>query len=807
MSSSGIVPINGGSVILRTYLDESADNSYLLGRYDFPLPSNTILVTSTNGLLISTTTINVSSVGTSSLFANTISTNQLFICTIYYSTFTSSQLNYQNTIVNNLSTSTITFVTMKGGTISSLQVNTNGVNANNGTFSTIIATSLVVSSINTNQLSTMGGTFSTLIGGNMTLNSLSTLLLSISSVFADLISTPMISSITLRASTIVLGNNRFSNATGNVLIASSLIASSIVTNHALFSTMVLSSLSTTSLFASTMYQLNGGFSTLIASTVITSTLFTPALNVFNTQTVCSITGSSIVIPSLAASTLYGGNTFFNTLSGGSITATNMTVSSMITSTIQFNTMTGLTATIALINASTLVLNTPYVASTLFTSSMIAQTSYASSVITSSISVNTYYINQPVYGQTIKKDSIGAFTNITLNSADCIARVDNAPSQPQLYSFGPTIPNLWIAGSNPNYATSSDGETWISRTINLFPQTNGFVWTGNIWVAAGAFGAQDSIATSTDGINWTGRGKTLLGQGFSPTVTIEFASSVSLALTFIFITGNGGAGIIGYSSDNGTTWFNISNSSGLNYANQIAWNGITAVVVGSGSSNNISWSDQFSVAWNTVPSSNVDFQIVNAIIWTGHQWVAGGQGANRIMYSLDAVTWISSPTGNAVFSSVPFPQNPSVNGLGWNGYMMIAAGYDTTNTLAYSMDEGKTWTGLGNTIFTNSASSVTWNGQMWVATGFGTNSTAYSYNGIHWYGGGTTILPLGICTAFNNRRPYYFYFSNNTLSAAGPIPGSNFPVVVPAGSQLDIVSDSYYNSGYTNFSATFQTHAS
>lgn len=808
MSSTGIVPINGGSVVLRTYLDESANNTYLLGQYDNPLPANKVLVTSTHGLLISTTTVNVSSVSVSSIFANTISTNQLFICTIYYSTFTSSQLNYHSTIVNNLFTPTITFITMSGGTVSSQQVTSMTLGVNQGIFSTIIAPSLIVSSANVGELSTINGTFSTLIGTNMTLSSLSTVLLSISSVFAGLISTPIISSITLRASTIIVGNDSFFKTLGDVLVTSTLTVSSIVTDSVVFSTMVLSSLSTSYLVASSIYQLTGGFSTQIGSTVITSTFFTPALNVFDTQTICSMIGSSIVISTLTASTLYGRNQFFTVLTGNSTTATNMIATSMITSSLQFSTMYGVTATIPLIYASTLIFPTSYVDSTFSVSTTITTNTYTSSMITDSISVNTYYVNQAVYGQTIKKDSIDVFTNVRMSATDFVGRVDNAPNRPQIYTFGSTIQNLWIAGSSPNYATSNDGITWTSRTISYFPQTNGIVWTGNLWVAAGAFGAQDTIATSTNGIDWVGRGKTLLAQGSSPTAIIAYASSVSLAATFLFITGNGGAGIIGYSSDNGTTWYNISFSSGLNYANQIAWNGIRAVVVGSGSFNNISWSDQFSVAWNTVPNSNVFFQYANAVIWTGRQWVAGGTGGNnRIMYSLDAVNWVPSPTGNAVFSTGQGLSYASVSGFGWNGSMMIAVGYDITNTLAYSMDEGVTWTGLGKTIFTGSGSSVSWNGQMWVAMGYGTNSTAYSYNGTYWYGGGTSLFPNGgICAAFNIRRPYYFYFSSNTFSPPGTIPGSNFPVIVPAGSQLDIVSEPYYNSGYTNFSLGIQTNA-
>jgi hypothetical protein len=812
MSSSGIVPINGGSVILRTYLDDAAENTYLLGKYDSPLLPNYILVTSTYGQLISTQNITISSIAVSSLFANTISTNQLFICTIYYSTFTSSQLNYYNTIVNDISASTITFITMKGGTISSLQVTSKSIGINQGFFSTIIAPSLIVSTANVGELSTIGATFSTLSGTNININSFSTVILSISSIFAGVVSSAIISCITLSASTIVVGNDVFSNITGNALLTSTLRTSSIFTDYVLFSTMVLGSLSTSSLVASSIYSLDGGFSTLIGSTVIASTFFTPQLNVFDTETVCSITGGSIMISSLTASTLYGSNEFFNILTGSTTTATNVIVSSMITSSIQFSTMYGSAANIPLIYASTLVIQTPYIGSTLVTSTIVVPITYASSVNTNSIPVNTYYINQAVYGQTIKKDSIDVFTNVSISPSDAIALVDNAPSTAQTYTFGPTIPNLWIAGYNSSfiYTTSTDGITWNALTFYLFPQFNGIVWTGNLWVAVGGAGI-DSIATSIDGINWIGRGKTLLLQGPSPTATIENATSVVVAPPYLFITGNDGPGIIGYSIDNGTIWYNISFSSGLDTANQIAWNGRRAVVVGSGGSNTISWTE-FPVSWNTVANSNLFFQSANAVIWTGHRWVVGGTSAegiaSRILYSLDGVTWAASSSGNQVFNPGAFPNTASVYGFGWNGSMLIAAGNSTTNTLAYSMDEGYTWIGLGKTIFTDTAYSVSWNGQMWVATGFGTNSNAYSYNGIDWYGGRDTygFLTAGRCAAFNFRRPYSFNFFNNTESIKGTISGVSFPVIVPANSKLDIVSDSYYNSGYTNFSAVFQTHA-
>ena len=819
MSSTGIVPINGGSVVLRTYLDESANNTYLLGQYDNPLPANKVLVTSTHGLLISTTTVNVSSVSVSSIFANTISTNQLFICTIYYSTFTSSQLNYHSTIVNNLFTPTITFITMSGGTVSSQEVTSMTLGVNQGIFSTIIAPSLIVSSANVYELSTINGTFSTLIGTNMTLSSLSTVLLSISSVFAGLISTPIISSITLRASTIIVGNDTFSDAIGNVLATSTLTVSSIVTDSVVFSTMVLGSLSTSYLVASSIYQLTGGFSTQIGSTVITSTFFTPALNVFDTQTICSMIGSSIVISTLTASTLYGGNQFFTVLTGNSTTATNMIATSMITSSIQFSTMYGVTATIPLIYASTLIFPTSYIDSTFSVSTTITTNTYTSSMITDSISINNYYINQPVYGQTVKKDSIDVFTNVGIYvrqyRTDFIARTDNLPSITQIYTFGSTIQNQWIIAGRRNFlgnaSISNNGTAWTRNDLPYLTSVSGIVWSGNQWIAGGAGGlGTSSIITSPDSINWTSRGNILRSYNSLPQLTISNVTSVYWWPALAFITGNeyNSGPRIGFSNDNGQNWNNISGL--LTYFteyqqwNAIAYNGSRAVVVGGNDITRnvaIAWSDDPLSgnvnAWNPVEGLSAIIASGLAVIWTGRRWIVGG--ISNIVYSLDGITWTASSNAAAVLGGTA--------GIGWNGTMLVAVG-GGLNTIAYSMDEGITWIGRGRTIFTNSGNCVTWNGQMWVAGGYGTNTVAYSYDGINWIGGGL-VSPdfFANCIAFNFRRPYIFYCSDNqSVANYGSIPGSNYPIVVPAGSQLDVVSEPYYNSGYTNFSAVFQTNA-
>jgi hypothetical protein len=67
MSSSGINAINSGPLIIRSYLGSSSNNTYALGDNDIPISSNRVLITSTNGLVVLSDNIYVSSITVSSI--------------------------------------------------------------------------------------------------------------------------------------------------------------------------------------------------------------------------------------------------------------------------------------------------------------------------------------------------------------------------------------------------------------------------------------------------------------------------------------------------------------------------------------------------------------------------------------------------------------------------------------------------------------------------------------------------------------------------------------------------------------------
>ena len=190
-----------------------------------------------------------------------------------------------------------------------------------------------------------------------------------------------------------------------------------------------------------------------------------------------------------------------------------------------------------------------------------------------------------------------------------------------------------------------------------------------------------------------------------------------------------------------------------------------------------------------PFSGVGYSVA----WNGTRWLAGGQGGNTLAYSADGITWIgvtSSPFSNYGAS------------VAWNGTRCLAAG-SGGNTLAYSAD-GITWTGLTTSSpFDNFGIDVAWNGTRWVAAGGGSSGAlAYSdNNGISWTP--VTSSPFsgsvgaGLSVAWNG------YLGGNTLDIDTTLVINRNTNTTGSG-RLDIVADAYYNTGFTNMSISVKS---
>jgi hypothetical protein len=343
--------------------------------------------------------------------------------------------------------------------------------------------------------------------------------------------------------------------------------------------------------------------------------------------------------------------------------------------------------------------------------------------------------------------------------------------------------MLFSGAGSNIASNS-----LSGTVNIQHPV----------VAVGQ--GVHTLAYSPDGIRWTGLGTTMFsGAGYC----VAWNGTR-------WIAGGLGSNTLAYSYD-GLRWTGLGATIFSSQVNGIAWNGSVWVAVGAGM-NAIAFSAD-GVMWTGSPSANAIFTSCNSVAWSGKQWVAVGKGTNSIAYSTDGFVWTA--IGSTVFST-------QGNGICWTSSLWVAVGTGT-NTIAYSIN-GTTWTGLGTSVFSSSGNGVCWNGTRWVAVGSGTNTIAYSMNGTTWFGIGTSLFPVSgnsVCwtgnrfVAVGDTVGYsadgltWYASSNNVFTQGNGVAGNPRIGAVVCDSQvalsdsLDVVSDTYYNTGYTNFSAAIQ----
>jgi hypothetical protein len=360
----------------------------------------------------------------------------------------------------------------------------------------------------------------------------------------------------------------------------------------------------------------------------------------------------------------------------------------------------------------------------------------------------------------------ALRPLTIQSSYIKAEIDNHPSLPQTYTFGPTVTNQWIAvgeGTNTIYY-SNNGVAWSPVTNNVFAGGTGLgvAWNGSRWVACGT-GVTSLAYSDTNVAIWNAVA--------SPSLTTIY--SVIWDGTKWFAVGLGGGKWI-ITSANGSVWTDITTNLSLTTCYGIAWNGSILVAVGEG--NTILYSNPYSyTTWNgtTNPFSTSG----HGVAWNGRIWVAVGEGGSTIRYSTDAQTWTNA--SGTLFSTAGY-------GIAWSGAMWAAVGKGGT-FVVYSND-GITWESgsvinLGSITITQ-FNSVAWNGTAWVATVESPSGgyTANSYDGITWKIATTPIFGITIHNAaFNNRRRYTLSFStNSTIGQIAPFSASS-PRTIAVGS--------------------------
>jgi hypothetical protein len=390
---------------------------------------------------------------------------------------------------------------------------------------------------------------------------------------------------------------------------------------------------------------------------------------------------------------------------------------------------------------------------------------------------------------------------TIQSSDIKAEIDYPATLPQVYTFGPSVPNQWVTtgkGITTIYY-SNNGVDWNPAANNVFTGISGagfaIAWNGSRWVAGGA-GATSLAYSDNNGINWTAV--------TSPSLTIVYSAIWTTQRWFA--VGSGGGKWIIDSDDNGETWTDISTNISLTNCYEIVWNGSIFVAVGDGSGNTIIYSDPHSyTTWHT--TINPFSTQCNSVAWNGRMWVAVGIGSSAIAYSNTdgSGNIIVDGSGNMIWTNASSNLTDG-KGVAWNGFIWVAVGIGGP-FIVYSYD-GITWVnGIifnPNSIIITNINNATWNGSIWVATvnGSGRGYTAISYDGITWSISNNFVFSFLIHkVAFNNRRPYTLTFPTNvsTATISSISTSYTFPLTISTNKQLDVISDAYYNTGYTNFS--------
>ena len=214
---------------------------------------------------------------------------------------------------------------------------------------------------------------------------------------------------------------------------------------------------------------------------------------------------------------------------------------------------------------------------------------------------------------------GKGLNITHDGSKWIATgEDSDPSKRVQYSIDNgttwqplTIPTIDISANITNIISVSDtnkiltsvdnGSNWVVNATSAFSGSinkTHYSREQGLWMAVGE-GGSHTVATSTDGINWTGKGMVFNVRGKS----VYYAAGVWVAV------GEDTDSIknIAYSTDNGTTWTNPSVQLFASYSSDVIFSLGRWFIIGD---NNLVYWSLDGTTWNTTNKTTVAASWIN-----------------------------------------------------------------------------------------------------------------------------------------------------------------------------------------------------
>lgn len=272
------------------------------------------------------------------------------------------------------------------------------------------------------------------------------------------------------------------------------------------------------------------------------------------------------------------------------------------------------------------------------------------------------------------------------------------------------PSRYVAvGAGGTIRHSVDGITWLgaNQPSGTSAQTmTGVAWNGSYFVIVAT--SMTSVFVSTDGITWslvndatavsgntfciwagsrfiagsgTGPGRTSVNATDWVQAPLRYTTAAASNGSTVLVVGGVNTSFRGtttFSTDGGSTWFDIATYP--KNINAIVWSGTQFVAVGAGgyiatSTDGVTWVQQ-----NSGTSESI-----LTVIWTGSKFVATAN-SSRVLYSDDGVVW-----GNAVISGTTY----TFYGLTYGAGLYIVCG-----------TQGKLFTSTNLTTWTERATGTT-----------------------------------------------------------------------------------------------------
>jgi hypothetical protein len=216
------------------------------------------------------------------------------------------------------------------------------------------------------------------------------------------------------------------------------------------------------------------------------------------------------------------------------------------------------------------------------------------------------------------------------------------------------------------ATSSDGDSWTARTLNLSSNWSALVWDGTYFVAISSNNTQ--VIRSTDGISWSNTG-TLPETGFC------YAASDGAGTIVTIDTSND----IAYSTNNGVNWTKVEGPQGpwnsIEYQNNLFLIATDRGYVGV-SSDGISW-EWINYASDQVEAfDNIGYNAAHIWRWRYYDniyfGVTGHNNSPVGLYSFDLRTfhpWFCNPNHTVLHDVVYNSVSGNLTCFGGQTYSM------------------------------------------------------------------------------------------------------------------------------------------